>query len=284
VEYAVEQTDTNVLSVKMPNVKAGWSQKFLLRSDAHHDNIHCRQDLEKQHLIDAKKYGAGILDTGDLHCCMQGKYDKRSDKSQCRPENQCTNYLDSIVDSAAKFYAPYAQNFINFGMGNHESAILNRHETNLSERLANQLNSQTGSDIKVLGYTGWIRFQFIIQKTRYYKQVLWYTHGYGGGGPVTQDLIQSNRQLVYIENADIMMSGHVHRSWLVEFVRHRVADSGRVERREGWYVKLPTYKDSYGKGVGGFEVEKGHGPRPLGAWWLEFSFERNAIKTRIYKA
>ena len=78
----------------------------------------------------------------------------------------------------------------------------------------------------------------------------------------------------YIVGADIMLSGHVHRSWLMENVRHAVNKQGIVERRTCWYVKTPTYKDEYGKGLGGFPVEKGHGPRPLGAWWMRFYIER----------
>jgi hypothetical protein len=81
------------------------------------------------------------------------------------------------------------------------------------------------------------------------------------------------------------MSAHVHRSWIQEFVKMRVTESGRVERREGVYVKIPTYKDAYGDGHEGFEAEVGHGPRPLGAYWLVFSYkQRKKITTDIIKA
>lgn len=251
MNYTVAKTDRNVLTVTMNKVKNGWSQRFLLRSDAHHDNIDSRWDLEKDHLEEAKKIGAGVLDCGDLFCAMQGKYDYRSDKSKCRPEHQVNDYLDALVYTATDFYQPYAKNFIMLGIGNHETAIAKRHETNLSQRLADRLNDRAGSSIQVLGYSGWVRFQFRIHKTSYYRQVLWYTHGYGGGGPVTEDMIQSSRQRVYVENADIMISGHVHRSWLQEYVKLRCKENGQVERREGWYCKLPTYKDAYKTGEGG---------------------------------
>jgi UDP-2,3-diacylglucosamine pyrophosphatase LpxH len=280
----VSKTDKNVLIITM-DVNFGWTQRFLLRSDAHHDNIDCRQDLEKDHLDEAKKDDAGIIDTGDLFCAMQGKYDPRKSKSKCRPEHQVDNYLDALVYTAADFYEPYAKNFVSLGIGNHESAVKKNHETDLSQRLADRLNDRTGSQIAVLGYTGWIKFHFKVHKTHRERQVLWYTHGYGGGGPVTHDYIQSTRQQVYIENADIMCSGHVHRSWLKDDIKLRLKENGQVERRQLWYVKLPTYKDAYKKGQGcGFEVEKGHGPRPLGAWWLEFTYHKDNIRTRIYKA
>ena len=90
------------------------------------------------------------------------------------------------------------------GKGNHETSILEKHETDLTQRLAAVLNDREKADIHVLGYTGWIWFQFTYYDTCRDRSVLWYTHGYGGGGPVTEDMIQSNRQRVYIENADIM--------------------------------------------------------------------------------
>ena len=61
-----------------------------------------------------------------------------------------------------------------------------------------------------------------------------------------------------------------HRSWVQEYVKLRLNLAGRFERRQGFYVKCPTYKDGYGQGIEGFETEKGHGPRPVGAYWLRF--------------
>jgi hypothetical protein len=284
-KYQVKKTDTNVIAVSMKGIRPGWEQWFLLRSDAHHDNIHCRWDIEKSHLDEALARGAGIIDTGDLFCAMGGKYDRRSDKSNLRPEHQVTNYLDTLIETAADFYEPYAGNWLVMGRGNHETSILEKHETDLTQRLAAILGDRKKTTVHCLGYTGWVWFQFECHNRRD-RKILWYTHGYGGGGPVTEDVIQSNRQRVYVENADIMVSGHVHRAWTQEFVRHRVNKHGRVERREGYYVKLPTYKDAYGVGTGGFETEKGMGPRPIGGYWLQFFMQnsREGIRMRVFKA
>lgn len=282
--FTVEKSDTNALTVRLTATGKGWSQWFLLRSDAHHDNPACRQDLELAHLKEAKERGAGIIDAGDLFCAMQGKYDPRSDKSKLRPEHQVTNYLDALVSTAADFYEPYADHFVVLSPGNHELAILKKCETNLTERLAAVLTDRTGRTVHTGGYSGWIRFMFKFDGTCSAKKVLWYTHGYGGGGPVTEDMIQSSRQRVYVQNADVMMSGHVHRSWVQEFVRIRLNEQGHVERKTGFYVKTPTYKDAYGNGERGFEVERGHGPRPVGAYWLRFSYRRKEIVTQVLKA
>jgi hypothetical protein len=95
-------------------------------------------------------------------------------------------------------------------------------------------------------------------------------HGSGGGGPVTGDMISAARQLAYVSNADIMVSGHVHEAWQREYVRQELTDKGRIRKRTAHYIKCATYKDEYEIGEGGWHVERGGAPKPLGAWWLEF--------------
>lgn len=270
-----ERTDANCVTIYFDEPQTEYEKWILVSSDRHHDNIHCRQDLEKRHLDEALKRNALIIDIGDLFCAMQGKYDKRSDKSSLRPEHKEGEYLDTLVKTAAQFYAPYAKNIIILGKGNHERGIKKNHETDLTERLAGALIAKSNSHIHVMGIDGWVRFCFSAYGNERGGKKLWFTHGYGGGGPVTEDIIQSNRQRVYIENADIMLSGHVHRSWQLDFVRMYCDISGKIQRKIGWYLKLPTYKDAYGTGGEGFEQDNGHGPRPLGAWWLRFLVRRD---------
>jgi hypothetical protein len=119
--FRVEHPDSNVHVVRCDiKSQTSWDQWFLLRSDAHHDNPDCDREMEYKHLDQAMQRGAGILDAGDLFCAMQGKYDRRSDKSKVRPEHQCGDYLDALVRTAAEDYAPYAKNWILMGQGNHE--------------------------------------------------------------------------------------------------------------------------------------------------------------------
>ena len=49
-----------------------WEQWVLLRSDVHHDNPKCKQDMERRHLDEAIEYDAPIIDNGDLFCAMHG--------------------------------------------------------------------------------------------------------------------------------------------------------------------------------------------------------------------
>lgn len=267
----------NVVRVKIDcnKQKEHW---FLLRSDAHHDNPHCDWDLEKKHLDEALEKGAGILDCGDLFCAMQGKYDPRSSKSCVRPEHQTGDYLDALVRTAADFYQPYAKNWVMFGLGNHETAITKRHETNLSERLATTLRDRTGALCPVTGYSSWVKFQFVQNSRVMTSRTLWAMHGYGGGGPVTVDNIQAQRQNAYVEGADLMWSGHTHDRWAREFVKVGITQEGEVFQRNLWYIKSASYKNEFGSGQGGWHVETGKPPKPLGAWWLKLTYYREMVK------
>lgn len=272
MSWTVERSSPGVVTVRVKVDKGCPSIRLLLRGDAHHDNPHSDRKIEKKHLDQAKESGAGIIDVGDLFCAMQGKYDKRADKSCVRPEHQEGNYLDRLVDTAADFYQPYADNFISIAVGNHEDQIRSRHETDLTERLCERLVRTDGSRVINGGYSGWVRI--LLQRGQQRRSVrLWYMHGYGGGGPVTLDTIQSQRQSAYIENADIMVTGHTHDAWAIDRVKMRCSDQGVIERRQFWAIKVPTYKDEYGTGTGGWHVATGKPPKPLGAWWATVSME-----------
>lgn len=260
----------NVVICDCGNTTANWEQWMLLRSDAHSDNPDSDLDLQRKHLDEAKKRRAGILDFGDVCCLMQGAWDPRKSKKKIRPEHNVDDYLDAVVGWSADLYEPYAHNWVSMGMGNHEASILKRHETNVIERLASRLRDRTGAKFLTTGYTGWILFQFKIGKTQTQSIRLWHTHGYGGGGPVTKDMIQRSRQLAYVDNADIMCSGHTHDQWVTKDMRIRLNGAGTVEQRPVVSIKLPTYKDEYRSGVGGWHISTGKPPKPLGGYWLRF--------------
>lgn len=284
MNFTVERTHPSVVTVRL-TWKPGWEQWFLLRSDAHHDNRHCDQELERRHLGEAKDRGAGILDFGDLYCAMQGKWDKRSDVTQARPELQVGHYLDALVGYCAADYEPYAENWVLMSPGNHETAIFDRHQTNLTERLAERLRAK-GSPVQVGTYQGWVRFMLTSASGERSSVKLRYTHGYAGGGQVTKDLIQANRQAVYTD-ADILVSGHTHDAWHVPIRREVLMDSGRPILKDIDCIKCGGYKDEYSPG-NGWAVQKGHAPKPLGAYWLRFYVEcrsrRNVATYEVLRA
>ena len=274
--WTVEKQGRNVIQVRVSGSRRkNWEQWFLLSGDRHWDNPKSDHQLQREHLDEAVKRNAGVIDIGDLFCAMQGKYDKRSSKSDVRPEHQVDSYLDALVSTAADFFAPWSDSLIVLGVGNHEEAIRKRHETHLTERLVGILNDRTGSNICCGGYGGWVRFLFDWGGSGATKAVLLnYSHGYGGGGPVTKGVIQTNRRATYLPDAHLVVSGHIHERWTLDLQRVRINSGGKVYHDTQTHVVVPTYKEEYGDGYGGWHVERGAPPKPIGAAWLRFWWNR----------
>jgi hypothetical protein len=263
------------------------NQKFLLTADRHWDNPLSNHKMQRRHLIQAKKEKTGILDFGDLFCAMQGKYDKRSNKEALRPEHQVDDYLDQLVSTAADFFEPFARNIIMIAMGNHETSIVERHETNLTNSLVRELNYRTSSAIYNGGYSGWVVFRFVDRVTKHVTtKKLWYIHGYGGGGPVTRGVIQSNRRAVYLPDADMVVSGHTHDEWVVPIARVRLDENHLPVHDDQLHIQVPTYKDEYGDGYNTWHIRSGRAPKPIGALWLQFSKEgaRSPLTINVLRA
>jgi len=137
---------------------------MLLLTDLHWDNPKCRLDLLKQDLEIAKANDYPVMVGGDFFCGMQGKYDPRSDKSSLRPEHQRMDYLDALVETAAEWFDPYKEQLTVLSLGNHETAIMKRHETCLIERLVERLRA-AGSQCQKGGYDGWLQLRICTTTT-----------------------------------------------------------------------------------------------------------------------
>jgi hypothetical protein len=220
-------------------------------------------------------------------CAMQGKWDKRADQDQMRPELREAGklrYADAMVDYAAKFYAPYSKNWVLFAQGNHEYGFAQKMETNLTERLAERLRAD-GSQVQaqVTDVQGWVRFCFSIRTSCWVTNRLRFHHGYGGGGPVTRDSIQAQRQMAFLGNADMIVSGHTHDFWHMIACMESLDHNGKPVERPVDLVKVPGYKNEYSVGRG-WAANKGMPPKVLGAWWLRFWVEGDVIKREFIPA
>jgi len=281
--WTVEQKPGFATTVTVDLKGSFW---VLLRSDAHWDNPDSDRNLMRKHLEMAKKRNAAVVDFGDLFCAMQGKYDRRSNKDKVLPEHQKGQYLDRLVDTAVEWHTPYAHLWVGQYFGNHETSILAHHETCLITRFVDGLRQKTGAVVPVIGYSGFIRFSFACACR--YSATLWGIHGYGGGGPVTKDMIQRARQQQYVD-ADIYVSGHTHDQFTTPDMRVKLSNKGRIEVKRTTYIKLPSYKDEYKHGQGGYHVEKGRPPKPIGAMWLRFFYrhtkkDHNRLKWEVQEA
>jgi hypothetical protein len=259
----------NVLTLRheWPKVE-GREQWYLLQADEHFDNAKCDRERYRRDLDEAVSRNAGIIKFGDFFCAMQGKYDKRSSMSELRDAHKVAAYSNALVNEAAEFHAPYAKHLLMVGVGNHESGFTNKTGTDLTALFVEKMQDRYGSRVIKGGYAGWLRF--MVQAHGGVRRSLraWYTHGYGGGGPVTLDTIQAQRQMAYIHGADMMFSGHTHDAWLVERVAISLTDCGKQQRIATVQCKIPTYKDEFRKAAGGWHIETGKPPKPMGGYWL----------------
>lgn len=273
--WGLQRTDRRCLTLHIEmcrNPSSAWERWFLLRSDAHHDNLHCDRELELLHLRQAVERDACILDIGDLHCAMAGKWDKRADPTAFREEYR-VNYLDSLVREAADFYEPFAANWVMMSPGNHETAVLRRHETDLTGRTIQALADRTGHVIQQMPYEGFVIFRVRRVGPRASCSLkMHYHHGAGGGGPVTKGMIGATRAAEAVEGMDLFWQGHIHESWINERSTAGCNDFGIPYLRQTWHIRTPGYKDEY---VGdGFHVERGRPAKPIGAYWLRLTYQR----------
>lgn len=270
-KWTAERLSADAFQISFPVRNSGDERWVLLMSDEHWDNQHCDLALLKRHHEEALERDAPILKFGDLFCAMQGKWDKRSDQNQLRPEHRGNNYLDLLVTSAAKFYQPFSSHIAVISPGNHELSIAQRHQTDLIERLCDRLGPQTMH----AAYTGFIRFRMFREiaggKASALCRDLHYHHGYGGGGEVTRGLIDNSRTRgQYI--ADIYYSGHIHRRNHDENIVQYLDASGNVAQREQLFLRGGAYKHDEDCT---WHKTQGRGARPLGGWWLKFTYHRS---------
>jgi hypothetical protein len=276
----IEQDSAEVLTVRYDNISAGWEAWVLLRSDAHHDSPYCDRKTERKHLEMAKERDALILDAGDLFDAMQGKFDPRRTMDDVRPENKVADYYGSIARCAAEDYAPYVENFVMVGKGNHETAVLDKANTDLTSNLVLLLNTellkmQVDHTIFAGDYEGWVRFMFNIHGRRRHTIRMKWNHGNGGTAPVTRGVIHTNRQAVFLD-ADIVWNGHNHQGYILPIKRERLNTKGRIEQNLIWFLRTPGYKgggDNYSK-------EKNTGPAMIGSIWLHFYLDGKFVSVK----
>jgi predicted phosphodiesterase len=271
----VTRKSRNVLLCHFDDIKPGFEQWLLLSSDRHFDSPHSDRALQKYHLEQAKERGALVVDVGDFFDAMQGRNDPRAAYSEMRPEYLGNDYFNRIVNDAAKFLEPYAANILMIGSGNHESKVAQKNNIDLTSLLVSKLPGVSAG-----GYGGYIRFSF--KRANHYKSYsLKYMHGWGGGGPVTRGVIDTNRQAVYLPDADIVVNGHTHDGWYVPIVRERFNQACTLSKDILHFVRTPGYKDDFGDGSGGWAVETGKPPKPKGCVWARFYYHNKEIHLQI---
>jgi len=248
------------------------TQEFFISSDWHFDNPKCDRDLLFKHLDQALERDAKIIVTGDLLCLMQGKYDKRSNKSDIRPEHNQFDYLDAVIRDTAEKLGKYAKNILLFTRGNHETSVSARCETDIMGRLVERMNTMYGTNIQAGAYMGYYDILCKYGKgTAGHGITVGYSHG-NWGGVITKGTLGIVRMAAIMPQADIIFSGHTHDGWIVpqpRLVKSR--ETGKVKSIDQWHVKTGTYKREFQDGIG-WAVERIGMPKFIGGCWMKLHY------------
>lgn len=259
------------ISQNIHSIHIGVSKQLAILSDIHWDNPKCDLKLLKSHLDYCLKEKIPVFINGDLFCLMQGKGDKRGNKSDIRPEHNNSKYLDSIVETAVEWFSPYASILAVIGYGNHETSIIKYQETDILQRFVDLMNHVNKTSICTGGYGGWLNIicNIIGSNNSKFSTRLKYFHGSGGGGIVTKGAINLTRALEMYEGMDVFTMGHIHENWSRNDVRD-VFDYNAGKHiyeqtlREIHQMITGTYKEEYGDGSNGWHIERGAPPKPIG--------------------
>jgi hypothetical protein len=216
---------------------------------------------------------------GDFFCLMQGKGDRRGNKSDIRPEHNNAKYLDSVVETAVEWWSPYAHLIIVIGYGNHEAGVIKWQETDLLQRFVDLLNYKNKTNVYAGGYGGWVIVSSNTNGSSTYSTRIKYYHGSGGGGIVTKGALNLTRALEMYEGFDVFTMGHIHEN----SCRNDVRDAIDYSHRGGYKNSLKdihlmltgTYKEEYEDGSKGWHVERGAPPKPTGGRILTIDYKKD---------
>jgi hypothetical protein len=260
--WEVPYPDTSLVRIGKPG--PDWLQDFLLLSDVHFDSPYCNRKLLKILLDEAVARNAPIAIFGDWYDAMQSRTDPRRSKGELMEEYNDAQYLDRLVMSSAEFLEPYKDNIVLMSEGNHDSKIRDKLESDLIWRLTRELG------VMHMGYSGFMLFLFSSVTTGSHRtrRELYQHHGYGGGGVVTKGVMRAQREAAFAL-ADIYVGGHIHESWRVEGTRLRLTNNGKPIVTDTLHLCVPALKEEF-QLRGGYHVEKGRPPKPMGGFWLHF--------------
>jgi hypothetical protein len=255
--------------------------KIALLSDLHWDNPKTDRKLLKKHLDYCLAKNIPVHINGDMFCLMQGRGDKRGNKSDIRPEHNNARYLDSVIQTAVEWFKPYKAILTVVGYGNHETAIIKYQETDVLQRFVDLFNLTHSANIYSGGYGGWMIYELKpYQKSGGMSFKHKYFHGSGGGGIVTKGAINLTRATEMYGGFDIFSIGHIHenscRNDAVEILKtHRGKYS--VDLKSIHLTITGCYKEEYGDGSKGWHIERGAPPKTVGGRILEIETKRVVV-------
>jgi UDP-2,3-diacylglucosamine pyrophosphatase LpxH len=242
---------------------------FRFLSDLHLDSPYTDLKKVKALLEDAKQKGYKVIIIGDLLDVMGGKYDKRTIKGDLRPEHNVDNYINKVCEDAADFLSPYLDTIALITAGNHEKEIDKRMECYLLEFIDLYIHKKTGRSINwTKDYAGYIRLHGKRKNSREsIPTTIFYCHGKDGNAVMTFGVLNVKRNASMID-ADILISGHVHKNFSVPLNRLYLSNKGVVKVKEQLHLQLGTAKET--KGIDYFSARKGFDPASTSFYDIDF--------------
>lgn len=265
-------------------------REYLLCSDVHFDSPQCDREMFKRHLDLAKEKNAKVLIFGDFFDLMETRNDNRRSNA-ILPQHIGTDYTQKVINEAVDFLLPYKDNLMLFSDGNHETAVKKHLGVDVLTLLTATLNKE-GAMIAKMPYMGYVILRMNFKMSRgkikgenngsmLYR--IFYHHGLWGG-VVSQGTQAVMRMAAIAPDADLVVSGHTHNQWQMNFTRYCINKTYNIYLHEQIHLKLGTYKNDFIDGEG-FAVEKMMMPKPLGAYWLKVlvkSKSNQIIRRAVY--
>lgn len=273
-----QQGAVTTIRVDVKNEK-GQDFLFFASSDLHIDSVYCNRELLLADLQEMVRRRAMGLFFGDIFDAMQGRFDPRRSMAELRPEYRREDYYDFVIRDVGEVLSPYGKNIAMMSDGNHELSVLKNANTNLADRLVERLNNAHGANIRHGAYGGWVRIMITRDGNPVGSVKVKFFHGAGAEAPVTRGVIQTNRQAVYLPDANVVVNGHNHNAYWVPITRERISDKGKVFFDTQQHIRTPGYKQCYGDGTTGWDVTRGGVPKPMGGCWISVKVDGyNAIQ------
>ena len=185
-----------------------------LSADDHIGHPAFDEKLWREQHEEAKEKDAICLKIGDVFEAIP-QSDPRHTMSN--DEYLVNDYHQEALDRAEDLFEPYVNNFYMISPGNHEDSNLRHYHNDLIRDLVRRMNSKRNRvlpPIKEGDYRGFFKIKFGCASeegahSRVKPFLIFYDHGKGGGGEVTDGAITLQRYSTWIA-ADLIVTAHIH--------------------------------------------------------------------------
>jgi len=226
--------------------------------DIHAGTLHCAEDLIKKQVKEIKENPHAIwIGMGDYADLITPK-DPRWDVEVISPWVERSNVAESQRVWLVKLLQPIANKCVGLLAGNHEESIRRYNYQDIHLDLCRDLN------VSYLGYTAFVRFQFIRIRNSVTTFIGAFQHG-SGGAQTEGGKIMRLKKLMDSFNADICCMGHLHDIKTNVIPIMGIDESNTIEQKVKVGAITGSWMRAYTQGIRPSYAEiKGYTPSTLG--------------------